>query len=316
VKKLILKILGKILYLGAFAALFGFSIFVTQGYRYNFQDNEIIRTGVVDICVMPKKSEVTVDGKLYDDQSCIKLYDLSVGPHRLEVRKMGYYSWVKDLMVDREKASVFPPIMLIPLPDFWNRTVLEKGVKKVWVSPNESRFVVYAPKLNVIKIFSSTQSEPIILEVPAAVTDLTWIDNKHLVADTKMGRFENHIDVNEWAAVTDLVLHPFEETSQLIVEGNEIWRKDTADNTFITRYAEPIESADFFYNYSNLLIATADEIKLCDSEAQNCQKIADKDPGTPVANPFHSKKIVFVENGNLTQITLNSPAEDLPEINI
>ncbi|MBN1258675.1 PEGA domain-containing protein [Candidatus Peregrinibacteria bacterium] len=315
-KKIILKILGQVLYLGVFTSLFGFSIFITQGYRYSFDQNEIIQTGVIDLCVLPKTSEVYLDGKPYSGNSCAKLYGLSIGPHRLEVRKMGYFSWKKEVMVDKTRASVFPKTMLVPLPDFWTSATLEKGVKKIWASPNGSRFAAYNPGLNIIKIFSAARPDPVILEVPAAIKNLTWIDNKTLAADTDKGQFETSLGENGWELVTDLARYSLSQEDEVIVRNNEIWRKNNTDYTFITRLAEAIESANFFYHYSNLLIATEKEIRLCDSVVQNCQKISDKDAGTPVANPFHSKKLIFVRNGDLIQLTLNGPKADWPEINI
>lgn len=314
--KLLRTILGHVISIGAFLVLFAISVFITQGYRYNFEENTFIQTGVIDLCVIPNNAAVFLDGAPHDDNSCLKIYGLPVGPHKLEVKKPGYFTWEKNLYLDKEKVTIYPQTFLIPLPDFWNSSLLEKGVANMWVSPNKTRFASYDPKMNVINIFSATQSAPTILEVPAPVTNLTWMDDDHLVADTQKGRFENSIGGTEWEQVTEIVLRPFQEDSELIVEGNEIWKKDSSGNTFITRYAQPVVSASLFYDTSSLLIATTDEIRLCDFEGQNCQAITKKDLGTPIANPPHSNKIIFIKDGDLRQITLNGPTEETPEINI
>ena len=78
-----------------------------------------------------------------------------------------------------------------------------------------------------------------------------------------------------------------------MVDGNELWIEDENAKNFITRYSVVIQSAQYFYNRSNLLITTENDVRVCDADAENCHMITMKDAGTPVASPSHSKKIIF-----------------------
>ena len=111
-KKLVLKIIAQTLSIGIFVTVFLGALFITYGYRYDFEENQVIETSVVDVCLLPKKAELYVDGELYDTRSCVKITGIDVGAHDIEVRKEGYYSWKTSVFLDREKAKVFPQILL------------------------------------------------------------------------------------------------------------------------------------------------------------------------------------------------------------
>ena len=83
---------------------------------------------------------------------------------------------------------------------------------------------------------------------------------------------------------------------------------------FITRYGKSIQSAQYFYNKFNLLIATKDDVRICDFEGENCYVITTKDAYTPIAHPAKSKKIIFVKDGVLKQVYLSGPSGDYVEI--
>ncbi|MBU0727119.1 hypothetical protein KKA95_00365, partial [Patescibacteria group bacterium] len=101
--------------------------------------------------------------------------------------------------------------------------------------------------------------------------------------------------------------------NDLVIHGNEIWVESGKEKMFVTRYSEPIQSAQYFYNEYNLLITTENDIRICDLEGENCHVVAEKDSWTPIAHPARSKKIIFVNGGVLTQIILSGPSVDYYE---
>jgi len=309
-RKVVIRIIGQVFSIGIFVSLFLFSLFITYGYRYDFEQNEVIQTSVIDLCTIPGNANLYLDGSVYGDSSCQKIFGIGLGGHTLSVRKDGYYDWSKSLYLDDTNASLYSQVLLIPRPEFYTTTILEKNIDKVWISPNQSRLAVYEKVLGVIKVFSASGSAPIILEIPAKAEEINWIDDNDLAIDTDKGRFEVNIYKGEWKETTQVVFHTHSAQTNLLAKGNEIWAEENGIKKFITRYSEPIESVRYFYNQSNLLISTETEIRICDFDGENCQIIATKDAGSPIAHPERSKKIIFIQGGELKQITLNGPSED------
>lgn len=309
-RKLVIKIIGQVLSIGIFTSLFLFSLFITYGYRYDFEQNEVIQTSVVDLCIIPGDADLYLDGGIYGNNACQKIFGIGLGAHTLDVKKDGYYDWSKSLYLDNMNAALYSQILLIPRPEFYTTTVFEKNVGTVWISPTQSHFVIYDSTLDVMKIFSAAGSTPTIIEIPSNVSEVNWIDDKNLAVDTDEGRIEVNIDKGEWKEATQIVFHTRPDKSGIFIKDNEIWAVENGMERFITRYSQPIESAQYFYNQSNLLISTEQDVRICDFDGQNCQTITAKDPGTPVAHPARSKKIIFVQNGALKQIILNGPADN------
>jgi hypothetical protein len=309
-RKLVIRIIGQVLSIGIFVSLFLFSLFITYGYRYDFSENTVIQTSVIDICTLPGNANLYLDGSIYGDDSCQKIFGIGLGGHTIQVKKDGYYEWSKNLYLDDTNASLYSQVLLIPRPEFYTTTTLEEGVDKIWISPNQSRLAVYDKVFGIIKIFSASDTTPAILEVPAKAEDINWIDDNDLVIDTNEGRFEVNINKGEWKETTQVVFHTRPAETNLSAKGNEIWAENNGVERFITRYSEPVVSVQYFYNQSNLLISTEREVRICDFEGENCQVVAIKDAGSPIAHPDRSKKIIFVQDGVLKQLTLNGPSEN------
>ena len=299
IKTLLLKIVGQLCYFILFFGLFLGSLFVTFGYRYDFNDRAVIQTSVIDICSTPSEADLYLDNALYDKKACQKIYGLPVGSHTLKIVKDGYLSWQKNLYLNEETASLFPGIFLVPNPEHLVPKLLEPHTEKVWNSPNSWNIGIYDSKLKTLKVISMADSDPILLEAPNTIKDLTWIDNDQVVIDTPKGRYKAQIRSGEWTYVDESVFHPLMEIPKLEVQNGELWLQKGRDLQFITRYSEPIESAQMFYNDSNYLIATRNAIRLCDRDGENCHMLAEKDEKTPVIHPQHSKKILYLHNGNL-----------------
>jgi len=233
-RKYIIKTLAPIFSVFVFLSVFSLSIFLVYGYRYDFQEKEVVSTSVIDLCIDPQKANVYLDGKLNTDNACSRFYGMALGPHSLEIKKPGFYSWKKDFSLDSDRAAVYRDILLIP---------------------HRERMTVR----------------------------LLGVDSKTFFA----------------AQIPDV-------NNMIVVDGLEIWKKNGEEKTFITRYSKPIQSAQYFYNTSHLLIATDSEVSVCDFEAQNCQLITLKDLDSPVFSASGSQEIVFVQNGILQEISLKT----------
>jgi hypothetical protein len=308
-KKIILKIIGQLISIVIFCVVFFTSLFITYGYRYDFEENEVIQTSVIDICTSPKTADLYLDDELYSEKACDKIFGIGIGSHDLEVKKDGYYSWNKNLYLDDEKVSLYKQILLIPHPEFYVTTIFDENVQKVWISPNQSHYAIYDEGMDLVKIFSASRSTPYIFEASAEIKNITWIDNGHIIVDTTKGRYEANIKKGDWELVSDVLIRPHTIKNNLIIKSNELWVKNGDEEIFVTRYSNAIESAQYFYNESNLLITTESDIRICDFEGENCHLITTKDKNTLVAHPVRSKKIIFVKDGVLQQLILSTPSD-------
>ena len=308
--KLFKKIIGQVISLAIFWTIFLVSIFIVYGYRYDFVENEIIQTGIIDICTTPKNATFYLDAKFYSNKACEKIYGIDIGFHELEVYKPGYYPWKKYIYTDNKNVDSYSQILLIPHSEYQKNIILDKDVDSMWASPDQSQLAIYQERLNLIKIFSYAYSRPLIIEAKYPIHDLTWLNHKNLIVDTSQGRYQINTQQKIWKPVKSLAFHPQVLNSNLIIHHNELWKKEKGIKKFITRYKHAIESAQYFYNMSNLLIVTQTEIRICDFEGENCHLIATKDSNTTIAHPPNSKEIIFIKNRQLQQFSLEEPNEE------
>ncbi|MBU0727404.1 PEGA domain-containing protein, partial [Patescibacteria group bacterium] len=198
VKKIMLRIIGQVLSISIFIGIFLLSLFITYGYRYDFEENEVIQTSVIDVCTVPKKADLYLDGEFRSDRACDKIFGLDLGAHALEIQKDGYYEWTKNIYLDNQNVSLYPQIFLVPYPDFYTTTVLENNADQVWIAPNQSKYLVYDRSYDILKVYSVSGSTPLIWEVPYIIENLVWENNSVIVADTSGGRYQMNVNKGNW----------------------------------------------------------------------------------------------------------------------
>lgn len=122
-KKRITAILGSIivpvLLLTTTMLIFLFS----KGYRFDFKDGEIEKTGVISVKTTPRKASVYIDGQLAGTSP--RAFDgLKEGSHTLLVKKENYYDWEMTVNIEAEQ--------LIPL----EITLFLKNPRKTTLFPS------------------------------------------------------------------------------------------------------------------------------------------------------------------------------------
>jgi hypothetical protein len=248
-KNVLIRIATQTAPIAIFICVFFASALMVSGYRYDFKENAVVQTGVIDVCSLEKNAHVYLDNKLYSNEPCAKIVGLELGHHKIEVRKPGYVSWEKNVYVDPRMAKVYKNFILMPHTEY--RT------EKTLIS---------------------------------AVEDTHWLS---------------------WG---ERLIQLQEKENAVSAEGFEVWLKNNrGGHDLITRRAEKIEYADFFYNEGNVLIATAKKVEICDLQGENCQFISKKDPGTPVAHGVNSKTLQVVLKGKLIQINLEGNFDETLE---
>lgn len=100
----------------AFVIIAPITILAALGYRYDFSQHRLERTGTLMVRTQPKGARIYLNGKLSSEKTPAVIRFLPPGDFEVKVEKEGYRTWQKrfTVMVDRVTA-VFPENELLPL---------------------------------------------------------------------------------------------------------------------------------------------------------------------------------------------------------
>ncbi len=110
--KLLFKILFGQLGVGLIVVVMALSIlFYAQGYRFNYKNFKISRTGVLYVSTYPKNASISLNGKLETRKSP---YSKNLLPARYVVSATlpGYSSWTKFVRIESELVSDYKNVVL------------------------------------------------------------------------------------------------------------------------------------------------------------------------------------------------------------
>lgn len=110
--KAIIKILASQLAVVLFVtALALFILFYAEGYRFNYKNLKISKTGVVSITSYPKDVIVIINGKIKDKKTP---YSINLLPSRCDIKltKDGYSVWEQSVLVQSGYVNSFKNIVL------------------------------------------------------------------------------------------------------------------------------------------------------------------------------------------------------------
>ncbi len=133
------------------------AIFYSQGYRFDWEAKKITQTGGLFLKIYPKQVEVYLDGKLKKKTDfffgSVLIENLLPKKYRVEIKKEGYLPWQKNLEVKEKEVVEAKNIILFPQKP--NLTILTKGVKNLWLSPNKSELILkeYEEKNWALKLY-------------------------------------------------------------------------------------------------------------------------------------------------------------------
>lgn len=89
--------------------------FFAKGYRFDFRDGEIERTGVISVKTDPKKAHISIDGE-YLGTSPHTFSGIATGTHTVLVEKEGYYSWSSKVTLEAEHLIPFEVELFLKEP--------------------------------------------------------------------------------------------------------------------------------------------------------------------------------------------------------
>jgi hypothetical protein len=155
-------------------------LFYSEGYRFDFQQKKLLKTGGFYVKTSVPAAEVYIDQKYINKTSTFITYDylaqnLLPKNHDIKIQKTGYHTWEKTLAV-KEKMVAQANVTLFP--DSITFSPAEQKVKNAYTFPNQNILIlayndgslyayenqqknlILAPKLaNTIKI-SEMQMSP------------------------------------------------------------------------------------------------------------------------------------------------------------
>ncbi|PSO45280.1 MAG: hypothetical protein BRC22_01195 [Parcubacteria group bacterium QH_9_35_7] len=123
----------------AFFVLFPLIIFYTAGYRYDWKNNEIKKTGIISVDATPKTADVFLNDIKVRSSLPLRLDNRSPGIYNIKIKESGYKTWEKDIKVESTKTTYIKNIHLIKekLPiKILGREIDFDQVQKLMFSPN------------------------------------------------------------------------------------------------------------------------------------------------------------------------------------
>ncbi len=109
-------------------------LFYSEGYRFDFQQKKLLKTGGFYVKTSIPAAEVYIDQKYINKTSQFINYDflaqnLLPKSHEIKIQKTGYHTWEKNLIV-KEKMVTQANVTLFP--ETINFTQAEQNIKKVF----------------------------------------------------------------------------------------------------------------------------------------------------------------------------------------
>lgn len=116
------------------------------GYRYNFKNNRIEKTGIIHIETLPKDAKVYINDKYIDDTPA-RFIKLLPDKYKVVVQKEGYHPWKKEVVVQSNLTSFYKDITL-----FKNNLPINKiegQINLLAISPDQKKIIYTLNKQNI-----------------------------------------------------------------------------------------------------------------------------------------------------------------------
>lgn len=81
-------------------------ILAARGFRYDFGENRLIKTGTLVVKTDPKNAVVFLNGKKINDTPFVKRF-LLPGEYELEIKKDGFRAWKKRIAIHEQEVTAF-----------------------------------------------------------------------------------------------------------------------------------------------------------------------------------------------------------------
>jgi len=207
----------RIIFYGLFLFFFPLSIgviFYSQGWRFDFENFGVKKTGAAYIETTPKNVVIKLNNKIIPDQSgLIKsgtlIPDLLPKNYKIEIQKSGYWTYLKNIKVEPSMVSELINTILIP-QKFEKTTTIEKIKGGEIIALNAKRIIVKNPQNKIYYLYKFN-------ETTTALNINASFNNSLLPAQAN----------KKTEIIEKIALHPFNEDRLLIKSTNGLYVLDT-----------------------------------------------------------------------------------------
>ncbi len=240
-------------------------IFYSQGYRFDFQKKEMVKTGGIFLKTSQSlEAEVFLNGKKIKKKITplfhrVLIQNLIPKTYDVELKKENYHSWIKNLRVEEEMVSEAKNILLVPKNP--QKNILFKNIEKFKFSPNEAKIALVintedGKKISVLDINSNKEKQIAdnfseISEIkwsPDSQKLLFWADKKWQLVNLKEGSLKITALKNIPSLATNLNWHPQEKEKIIFLsektKGSKKLVEFNLENSTIT--STLISNLDFY----------------------------------------------------------------------
>lgn len=179
------------------------TILYAAGWRVDWQNKDLVRTGAIYLKSQPKGARIFIDSKL-TDKTPANINGLFPKEYQVLIEKEGYYSWQKKIKVYSSLVSEAPHILLIPQELSLNQ--LFQQVKDFIISPNKKR-LAYISQISefsqspgggiwVVNLNDNSQTQ-LALDKDLEYQDWQWSsNNQKLLLKAKIAGQDNWLAVD------------------------------------------------------------------------------------------------------------------------
>lgn len=271
----------------------------SSGYRYNLKQRKIIKTGSIYISSTPKGASIYLNDKLYLSTTPTLINNLFPNEYNIAIKKDGYASWEKKLLVESKKTVFATEIFLA-----------KKNINPAKISKNQfpaspAQEIITADIANTINQLSLSSD----LEIKKADNGyLTILDNKNqtlylIKSDNlslKIEKLSQTVKGFQWNQKNNNLLLFFNDI--------EIWVYDVnqAGPELLTRQSEPILEA-IWLSENYIIYNETNKIKLMEADSREPRQIyelATVNNAKNLSLDNKEKNLFFEADNNYWQLNL------------
>ncbi|TSC55204.1 MAG: hypothetical protein LiPW30_670 [Parcubacteria group bacterium LiPW_30] len=218
-------------------------VLYTTGYR--FGEGIISKTGGISVYLSPSGSSLYINGKFNDTLGFLSrsffVQDLKVGSYSIEVKKEGYYSWKKNIVV-------YPKIVT----ENYSFLSPEKFVLKEITQFSKPKDIVSTTTKETIKIATSTTE---------------YLEVKALFEKKKLTKAEEKKEILAMENIYEKF--SIDKADDILVSGKSIVY--LKENVVLASWIGNVSDAPYFFHVSTSTVATTTAIFRSDEKISNIE---------------------------------------------
>jgi len=124
-----------------FLVLLPVTLLYSLGFRWDFQNNTLTRTGIITIKTFPEAADIYVNGQKHEEKTPANLSGLLPGTYEIELKLKGYWPYLKKVNVQADHVTRLEDILFFPkIPKFKSILKPEKA-NSFFLAPSGKRIL-------------------------------------------------------------------------------------------------------------------------------------------------------------------------------